>query len=162
LETVDPEVLPRLNKRMTLGDYERATTFLLEHGIGVRAFILLRTPFQSEEQGLEWAERSIEYAFSIGVECCSVIPTRTGNGAMEWLQEEGDFHPPSIQSVEAVLAYGIGLERGRVFVDLWDIERFFECQQCRPERFERLRKMNLSQEVLPLVECGCQEVGSPR
>ena len=30
LETVHPEVLRRLNKRMTLDDFERATTFLLQ------------------------------------------------------------------------------------------------------------------------------------
>ena len=78
LETVDPHVLPRLNKRMTLDDFARATEFLLAHGIAVRAFIMLRTPYQSEEEGVEWAQRSIDFAFSIGVECCSVVPARTG------------------------------------------------------------------------------------
>ncbi len=48
LETVDPAVLPRLNKRMSLGDFERATSLLLSAEIDVRAFTLLRTPFQSE------------------------------------------------------------------------------------------------------------------
>src|SRR5262249_28746650 len=38
LETVHPDVLPRLNKRMTLADFERAARFLTGHGIPVRAF----------------------------------------------------------------------------------------------------------------------------
>ena len=153
LETVDPKVLPRLNKRMTLHDYERATRFLLDHGIPVRAFILLRTPFQSEQDGVEWAMRSVDYAFSIGVQCCSIVPTRTGNGAMEWLKEHGYFHSPSLHSMERVLEYGVGLKRGRVFMDLWDVERFHDCPRCSAKRANRLRGINLSQEVTPQILC---------
>jgi radical SAM enzyme (TIGR01210 family) len=155
LETVDPHVLPRLNKRMTLDDFARATEFLLAHEIAVRAFIMLRTPFQSEEEGVEWAQRSIDFALSIGVECCSVIPARAGNGVMERLQEQGQFDPPSLRSMETVVEYGVGLRRGRVFMDLWDIERFYMCRTCGPLRGQRLRKINLSQTVPPRVRCVC-------
>ena len=156
LETIDPNVLPRLNKRMTLEDYERATQFLTRHGIAVRAFILLRTPFQGEEEGVDWALRSIEYAFSIGVGCCAVVPTRAGNGAMEALQADGLFDPPTLWSIERVLARGIELNRGRVFMDLWDLETFYTCATCGPARKKRLSEMNLHQTILPPVECECQ------
>lgn len=155
LETVDPNVLPRLNKNMTLDDFERATSCLLQHGVDVRAFILLRTPYQSESDGLHWAMRSIDFALSIGVECCAVIPVRTGNGIMEQLERDGGFSPPSIHSLEAVLEYGLNLKRGRVFVDLWDVERFCDCAQCGPERVERLRRMNLTQTRSEPVNCSC-------
>jgi len=155
LETVDPHVLPRLNKRMTLDDFAGATEFLLAHGITVRAFIMLRTPFQSEKEGIEWARRSIEFAFSIGVECCSLVPARAGNGMMDRLQAQGHFHPPSLRSMETVAEYGVGLRRGRVFMDLWDIERFYTCRTCGPSRGERLREMNLTQSVPPRVCCAC-------
>src|SRR5439155_3607343 len=85
LETVHPEVLPRLNKQMTLDDFTGAVRTLRADGIAVRAFILVRPPFLNDEEGLEWACRSLDYAFSLGVECCSLIPTRAGNGAMEEL-----------------------------------------------------------------------------
>lgn len=155
LETVDPTVLPRLNKRMTLEHFERATRFLLEHDIAVRAFILLKTPFQDETEGVDWAQRSIEYAFSIGVECCAVIPTRAGNGAMEVLQQRGAFSPPTLASMEEALEQGIRLGRGRVFLDLWDIDTFCPCPKCGPERAERLQDMNLTQSVPPRVTCDC-------
>ncbi|MCH9034960.1 MAG: radical SAM protein [Planctomycetes bacterium] len=155
LETVDPRVLPKLNKRMTLAGFERATTFLLDHGITVRAFVLLRAPFQTERQGLMWAKRSLDYAFSIGVACCAVIPTRAGNGAMDRLYELGHFAPPTIQSIEAVLDYGVRLSSGRVFMDLWDMEKFIHCADCRPQRVTRLRQMNLLQKMLPPVSCHC-------
>ena len=155
LETVDPVVLPKLNKRMTLDDYERATGFLLEHGIDVRAFILVRTPFQNEEEGVHWAMRSIDFAFSIGVECCVLIPVRAGNGIMDQLQSRGLFTPPSLRSLETVMDYGLGLKRGRVFADTWDVERFFDCSRCGAERADRLRRMNLTQRIVPAVQCAC-------
>ena len=55
LETVDSDVLPRLNKRMTPADFADATAFCRTHGFEVRAFILLRTPFQTESEGVHWA-----------------------------------------------------------------------------------------------------------
>lgn len=157
LETVHPGVLGRLNKRMTLADFERAARFLAGNSIGVRAFILLRPPFLSEAEGVHWAKRSIDYAFDVGVECCAVIPTRAGNGAMEQLQEEGSFRPPRVESLEEVVEYGIGLGRGRAFADLWDIEKFFTCPKCGPRRASRLHAMNLAQSAPPPVTCDCVE-----
>ncbi|MFK7843698.1 MAG: radical SAM protein [Rhodothermales bacterium] len=153
LETVHPTVLPRLNKRMTLDDFERATTFLLSHDIDVRAFILLRPPYLSEEEGIEWAIKSIEFAFQIGVQCCAVIPTRPGNGAIEQLEAKGQFSMPAISSIEHVLATGLSMQKGRVFMDTWDLERFYDCKTCGPGRQERLHEMNLSQQITPAISC---------
>ena len=116
LETVDPSVLPRLEKNMTLDDFECATTQMLEHDIFVRAFILLRTPWQTEEEGVYWAKASIDFAQSIGVECCTVIPTRGGNGFLEQV----DFEPPTTASLEEAVRYGQSKNNGRVFGDAWD------------------------------------------
>src|SRR5205085_2086591 len=121
LETVHPEVLPRLNKRMTLDDFATATRALHDAGIAVRAFILVRPPFLSDPEGLEWAKRSLDYAFSLGVECCTLIPTRAGNGAIDELRRQGHFAPPSLDTLEKALEYGLSLHAGRVFLDLWDI-----------------------------------------
>jgi radical SAM enzyme (TIGR01210 family) len=156
LETVHPGVLPRLNKRMTLGDFERAVRFLDGHGIAVRAFILLRPPFLDEAEGVVWAKRSLDFAFDVGVECCVVIPTRGGNGALERLHAQGLFESPCLESLEEVLEYGLGLKRGRVFADLWDIEKLFTCARCGPERARRLHTINLTQQQVPPVDCVCR------
>jgi radical SAM enzyme (TIGR01210 family) len=155
LETVHPDVLPRLNKRMTLADFEAAVRFLAAADVAVRAFLLLRPPFLGEEEGVFWAKESLRFAFDAGVECCVVIPTRAGNGAMEELQRQGHFTPPRLESLEEVLDYGVGLGRGRVFADLWDVERFAPCPRCGPARAERMRVTNLTQQVLPPVACPC-------
>ena len=156
LETAHPEVLRRLNKGMTLDDFERAAGFLLRNGVGVRAFLLLRPPFLDEAEGVEWAKRSLRYAFDVGVECCVVIPTRDGNGAMARLRTEGLWAPPRLESLEQVLEYGVGLRRGRVFADLWDIEKLFRCPRCGPARARRLDALNREQIAPPLIDCDCE------
>jgi hypothetical protein len=153
LETIHPDVLPLLNKQMDLNEFQQAIKFLGSNRIGSRAFILLRPPFLSEEEGIEWAKKSLDFAFETGVECCVVIPTRTGNGAMDHLKEKGYFSPPHIKSLEEVMEYGIRLRSGRVFGDLWDIHKFSNCDECLDSRTNRIRKMNLYQEIAGRIEC---------
>ena len=74
---------------------------------------------------------------------------------MDQLQREGHFEPPSLDSLEQVLDYGVSLGRGRVFADLWDIEKFYSCDTCGPARKERLNQMNSRQQVLPSMPCEC-------
>jgi archaeosine synthase beta-subunit len=155
LETIHPDILPRLNKRMTVEDFDRSSTFLREHDIDVRAFLLLKPAGLNDRDGIEWAVKSMEHAFDVGVGCCSVIPTRAGNGFMDRLQTSGEFVPPTIRGMEEVLARGIELARGRVFIDLWDAEKFCDCTQCGPARIERLRRMNLAQQIESNVVCSC-------
>ncbi len=155
LETVNTEILVKLNKRMTLEDFAASVDFLMQHDIFTRAFILLRPPFLSESEGVFWAERSIDFAFSAGVECCVLIPVRAGNGAMDKLFEEGVFKPPDIKSLEKVLEYGIEQQAGRVFADVWDLKLFSKCDKCLDGRIRRLTEMNISQKFLKSIKCTC-------
>jgi archaeosine synthase beta-subunit len=113
--------------------------------VSIRAFILVRPPFLSDAEGLEWACKSLDYAFAQGVECCSLIPTRGGNGAMEELERHGQFAPPSLDSLERAMEYGLSLRAGRVFVDLWDIDRVLPAALDRTARITRLAQANLQQ-----------------
>jgi radical SAM enzyme (TIGR01210 family) len=155
LETVNPDVLKMLNKRMTADDFSNSVNFLTKNGIPSRAFILLRPPLLSEPEGVYWAERSIDFAFKAGAECCTVIPVRSGNGAMDELLKKEYFHPPDIRSLETVLEYGISLKAGRVFADVWDLGLFSDCEKCLPKRIERLTLMNLDQKIKSPIECSC-------
>jgi radical SAM enzyme (TIGR01210 family) len=155
LETVHPDVLRKLNKQMDINDFTQAVTYLNEHQIRSRAFILLRPPFMSEEEGIFWAKRSIDLAFEAGVDCCTVIPVRPGNGAMDLLMKSGEFEKPELSSLEEVLDYGISLGAGRVFADTWDLELFSNCSNCFQDRLHRLTFINQSQSLLPKVMCSC-------
>ena len=155
LETANARVLDLLNKQMTTGDFRKSVQFLSSNQILSRAFILLKPPFLSEDEGIYWSERSMDFAFDAGVECCVVIPVRAGNGAMDHLMKEGSFSPPDLKSVEKVLEYGIGLNAGRVFADVWDIGTFSSCSDCTDRRKGRLTEMNLNQRIPDKVICSC-------
>jgi radical SAM enzyme (TIGR01210 family) len=150
LETAHPDVLARLNKRMTLESFDRAAAFLAGHGIALRVFVLLQPPFLDAGETLAWACRSIDHARGAGATVCTVIPTRGGNGAMEAI----GFEPPRLPALEAAVEYGLARGGMRVFADDWDLTRFFDCR-CSGSRAARLRTMNRTQRIVPPVECEC-------
>jgi hypothetical protein len=123
-------------------------------------FLLIFPPFVPQEDQDAWLLRSLDAAFACGASVVSLVPTRSGNGAMEALAATGGFHPPDLDDIErsvgVALAHAGG--RGRVFVDLWDLDRFARCAHCLAPRRERLHSMNLQQRILPPHRCG---VGHP-
>jgi archaeosine synthase beta-subunit len=153
LETANPEVLEKLNKRLTLDQFRSAAQFLRGNGIDLRVFILVQPPFERTDESLRWAERSLDFAFDCGATAATLIPTRGGNGAMEILSASGEFTPPSLVTLEDAVDYGLSLRRGRIFADVWDLPRSFDCPSCRDARVARLRAMNLSQALAPRVPC---------
>ncbi len=154
LETVHPEILPRLNKRMTLDQLSSSATFLRQNAIDLRVFILVKPPFiNADEEALHWAKRSLDFAFDCHASVAALIPTRAGNGALDVLSSQDQFSPPSLATLEAAAAYGIGINRGRVFVDLWDCQRLSTCQACYSLRIARLQDMNLKQYVPQPIHC---------
>ena len=153
LETIHPQVLPRLNKKFDLGHFSRAAEFLRKEGMAMRAFVLIKPPFMDDAEGLEWAVKSAAFAFSCGASVVTLIPTRSGNGAMERLQETGEFAPPRLALLERALELALDLRGGRVFADTWDLERFSDCSACLEKRQQRLHRINLSQKPLPAIDC---------
>jgi radical SAM enzyme (TIGR01210 family) len=157
LETIHPDVLPKLNKQMTAGDFKRAATFLRSNGIDVRAFILLNPPYLTNKaENIRWVHKTVQFAFNCGVQCCSIIPTRPGNGVMELLYEQGHYMPPSLETLEEVFENALGLKAGRVFADVWDIAFLSRCPDCFEARKNRLELMNLEQKFYPRITCNCQ------
>jgi radical SAM enzyme (TIGR01210 family) len=154
LETAHPDVLARLNKKMTLDTFRRAAAFLRDHDIALRVFVLLSPPFMPAGDAVEWACRSLDLAADCGATASTVIPTRGGNGAMEAIGDA--YQPPSLRGLEAAVEHGISRGGMRVFADLWNIERFFDCR-CSADRAVRLHFMNREQRIPPSVRCACNE-----
>ena len=158
LETVHPEALPRLNKGMTLEDFDRAAEILRSAGIGLRAFVLVAPPFVPPAEAVEWAVRSAVHAFEQGAVRVSLIPVRGGDsgGAMEILRNEGHFTPPTLDQLEEALEGCLALEAcGIVTADLWDAGRFASCPRCADERLARLARMNHTGAIEPRPSCDC-------
>jgi hypothetical protein len=103
---------------------------------------------------VDWACRSLDVAADCGASVSTVIPTRGGNGAMEAI---GDlYQKPRLTGLETAIEYGVSIGGMRVFADLWNIERFFDCG-CSGHRAARLAVMNREQRVPAPVECACDD-----
>jgi radical SAM enzyme (TIGR01210 family) len=162
LETVHPEVLPRLNKRFTLEHFARAAEFLGREGIGLRAFVLVKPPFLDDAAAIEWAVKSARFAFDCGASVVSLIPTRPGNGALDRLILSGEFSPPSLGVFEQAFERAMELRHGRLFADTWDLKQFACCPACFGRREQRLLAMNRQQRVLPPITCPQCQPANPK
>lgn len=161
LETAHPGALDRLNKRFTVEQFERAAGALVARGVALRVFLLVSPPFIAAEDQDDWLLRSVDAAFACGASVVSLVPTRPGNGAMEALAAADLFRAPDLDDIERSFASALthARHRGRVFVDLWDLDRFAECAHCIAPRRDRLHAMNLDQHLLPPSTCNlCSHV----
>jgi radical SAM enzyme (TIGR01210 family) len=161
LETVHPGILARLNKRMTLEQFRRAADRIKSAGLGLRVFVLSTLPFLTPQENHRWACASVEYAWDCGADIVTVIPTRTGNGAMDWLASQGYFRPPTLATLERIHSWALSRARGIVLVDLWDADGLAACRVCGPARLRRLQSMNLTQQLQPPISCSCCDNDDP-
>jgi radical SAM enzyme (TIGR01210 family) len=162
LEIADDTILKRLNKRMTLATYRRASEFLASRGVASRAFVIVKPPFVStEDEAVERAVRSAEFAFECGAGVVSLIPARFGTESLDLLAARGEFSPPRMDTIERALDSCLALHRGRVFVDPWNLRA--ACEHCSFARRQRFEEINATQRSLPAVECAlCTRVPSDR
>jgi radical SAM enzyme (TIGR01210 family) len=155
LETASRDALERLHKRMTVGQFAAAAEALRSRGVALRTFLLISPPFVPADEQDVWLLHSIDVALSCGAAVVTLVPTRPGNGALEAVAAEGDFRAPRLEDIERSfeLAQAHHHDRGRIFVDLWDLERFASCPHCFEPRRRRLHTMNLEQRQLPPHSC---------
>jgi len=153
LETIHPAALPRLNKKMSLTDFARAARFLRDQGIALRVFVLVGTPFVPPEEAVAWSVRSVEYALEHGAAVVALIPARGGNGEMERLAAVGEFQPPVLADLEAVLERSLQLGGGVMTADLWDADRLPACPICQMARLDRIGRMNATGQAPAPLAC---------
>src|SRR5262249_10098265 len=79
LETVQPDAVARLNKKLDLARFDRAVGQLRDHDVDVRAFVLLGAPHIPDTESVDWTVRSVERAVRAGAQVVAIIPVRSGN-----------------------------------------------------------------------------------
>lgn len=151
LETADPDVLARLNKRMTLDMVADAAATLHAARIGLRLFLLVPPPFVAARDVVASTQRSVTYAAGLGANHVSLIPTRTESIPADVVGRR-DLAPPTLGMVEDVLD-ACRDTCGVVSVDLWNIERLAGCTRCGPARIERVRAINRTGHHTSRIRC---------
>ena len=157
LETAHPDALERLHKRMTVDGFLLAADRLESLGVALRVFLLVSPPFVPAAEQDEWLLRSIDVALAAGASVVSLIPTRTGNGALEGLAEEGSLSvTPSRRPRAKPRARAGPRDCGPARASLptsgiWSGSPIVA--RCLDARRARLRAMNLEQRHLPQVFC---------
>jgi radical SAM enzyme (TIGR01210 family) len=156
LETANEEILRSLNKGMTVANFQTAASYLLRNLISLRVFVLVGLPFLRKEEWPAATRASLALSFRAGARIVSLIPTRTGNGALEELHRNGHFEPPTLRDLEMAMEDFLEGEEGRapaagiVLADLWNADALAAPPCCAAARVERLRKLNIIQRNLPL------------
>ena len=153
LETIYPVALSQLNKHLDLARFDSAASFLIDHNVDLRVFVLLGAPYIGAEESVEWTVRTAEYAVDRGASLVSIIPVRGGNGELERLQAFGGFTPPTLSQLEDALEQCLKFSRAVVTADLWDVERLASCDDCKSARVDRLRRMNSTGVGESRIEC---------
>jgi uncharacterized Fe-S cluster-containing MiaB family protein len=154
LETIHPEAMPRLNKRLDVAGFDRAAGFLAEHQVALRVFVLVGAPHVPAAESVEWAVRTTRHAAAHGAAMVALIPVRDGNGELDRLAAAGEFTAPRLADLEDALDACLDLPRTVVTADLWDAARFASCDACATPRIERMRRINLTGRPEPRVSCG--------
>jgi radical SAM enzyme (TIGR01210 family) len=100
LETVHPAALDALNKRMTTDDFARSAGELRRLQVSLRVFLLIAPPFVPPDEQDAWLLKSVAFAEECGASVISLVPTRSGNGAMEALTAQKLFRAPTPEDIE--------------------------------------------------------------
>ena len=159
LETIHPEAIKKLNKSMTLEDFESAVQFCSHNQIDVRSFVLLHPPGVDRVDSVDWTWRTIDYAFEVGTRHVSVIPVRSGNG---WVDQQSSLGRYSIPDQTMITEFFEALHsnltnrlrsrlgpqgKGVLLFDLWDWEKIpGGTEDERTQLLQRVQNYNTSQQ----------------
>ncbi|MEO1086397.1 MAG: radical SAM protein [Acidobacteriota bacterium] len=141
-ETVHPEALAALNKRVTVADLRAASARLRSMDADLRAFVLIGVPGINDEEEAAWVVRSVEEALACGARLVSLIPMRGGESEMARFEREGLWRRPDLDRIETAFEAARDLAPNRIRLDTWDLETFCRSAGDR-ERARRLERRQL-------------------
>lgn len=158
LETSDPAVLARQQKKMTLDDFARAANLLRNDSIALRCFVMLQMPFADPLRCIDDAVQAVVHAAHAGAVHVAIIPTRSETAAMQHFIDSGDFVAPRLDQLETALHESLTQVRALalpcvVTADTWDIERIKHCAACKTSRVQSIHAMNLTQQPHAVTRC---------
>ncbi len=109
LETVNDYIrLNYINKGMTFKEFVDAVNLCRQNDIGIRAYLLFKPPFMSEESAIDDCVSSIKTLIDMQVNTISINPVNIQRGTLvEYLWQQNRYHVPSFYSLFKSLKRGI-------------------------------------------------------
>ncbi|MBN2230421.1 MAG: archaeosine biosynthesis radical SAM protein RaSEA [Candidatus Thorarchaeota archaeon] len=153
-----------INKNFDLKSFKESVQSAKNHDIGIRAYVLLKPPFLTEQSALIDAQNTVTDAIFMGVTTISLNPVNVQrNTLVETLWEKGKFRPPWLWSVVEVLRHAHESAKGKVNVvcdpvAAGKIRGTHNCGKCDSAVVEAIRAFSLTQDVhvFDNLDCDCK------
>jgi radical SAM enzyme (TIGR01210 family) len=109
LETVNDYIrLNYINKGMTFNEFLDAVELCKNSEIGIRAYLLFKPPFLSEESAIDDCVSSIKTLINMQINTISINPVNVQRGTLvEYLYQQNRYHVPSYYSLIKSLKKGL-------------------------------------------------------
>jgi len=168
LETVNDYIrLNYINKGITFEEFLDAVNLCKQCDIGIRAYLLFKPPFISEESAIDDCVSSIETLIDMQVNTISVNPVNIQRGTLvEYLWQKNQYHVSSYYSLMKSLKKGIitqeRLKNTRVVCDpsgAGSRRGIHSCskKECNIRMKDFLKNFVLSQDIVFLKKLGEEE-----
>ncbi|NWF95093.1 MAG: archaeosine biosynthesis radical SAM protein RaSEA [Candidatus Thorarchaeota archaeon] len=167
LETINDSIRSMcINKGFTYAQFADAVRLALDHGVGTRAYVLLKPPFLTERDALLDSTATIEEAIRLGVSSVSVNPVDIQRDTLvERLWSSGEYRPPWLWTVVEVLR----LSRSRPSKSTpilcepaasGKMRGPHNCGACDTQFTSAVRAFSLDQDTrhFDALECWCREL----
>ncbi|TXT57752.1 MAG: hypothetical protein BAJATHORv1_10456 [Candidatus Thorarchaeota archaeon] len=155
-----------INKGFTLDKFQEALEICKTHGIGIRAYVLVKPPFLTERDALLDSVSTIIKAAEMGITTASINPVNVQSYTLvERLWRSRDYRPPWLWTVVEILKQA-RKEVNHTIPILCDpvaagkSRGTHNCGICDSSIIQAIRSFSLSQDldVFDDLSCGCRNL----
>ena len=153
-----------INKGFTLRQYDQAAEIIVGN-LHLRTYVLLKPPFLTEKESIDFAVEVIEYAFdrgsrTVSLEACTVQAFTL----VDYLYESGLYNPPYLWSIiEVIKRVNVPVSQ-KLVVGLFQFypspsKTPFNCERCSEKFLDAMRSYNrtLDKRFFADLSCQCKE-----
>lgn len=151
-----------INTTCTSAGFERAIELLRSAEYLPIVFLMIKSPFLTEREGIADAVESIQYLAEKGINEPILCPTRIApNTIVDLLHQKGLFSPPWLWSVVEVLRQTVGISSPRVATINVESQKNVDslcasnCPKCNQQFIDGIKKFNTSMDINFLTSLGC-------
>jgi radical SAM enzyme (TIGR01210 family) len=155
-----------INKNFDFASFKHSVEASKKYDIGIRAYVLLKPPFMSEQSALLDAQKTISDAIALGATTISLNPVNVQRDTLvEQLWEKGRFRPPWLWSVVDVLKHASLVSQGRVNIVCDPVAAgktrgVHNCGKCDQSIIDAIRMFSLTQDagIFDSFSCNCRSL----